>query len=187
MPKWPRTESLLAALAAWLPADHRLEQLGRADVAPLIVKLGEWFPTITVGSESRHLHPEFYETQVALSDEDADRAIYVVTLRAREVLVGMASFEYDELARALMGRLVVIDPRHRQGGVGAAIGPRLSEVLGRAIGAELLLTTTTMRHAHGQRLLEAAGFELAGIIPGFDRDLVADGVVKRHVYEASLQ
>ena len=41
----------------------------------------------------------------------------------------------------------------------------------------------TLKVPHIQRAMEELGFQLIGITPGYDRDMVAPGVVKR-VYEA---
>lgn len=181
MRAWPSIDEILPPAA--LPEGYRLEQLARADVPAVVQKIRAWYPDVSVGAESRHLDEAFYDRHVALAGEDEDRSIHATVVRKDGALVGFGSMEYDELSRALNGRLVVLDPAHRSSGVGALLGTAFSEALGRRIGAEILLTTTTMRHAHGQLLLEKAGFKLCGIIPGFDRDLVAPGVVKR-VYEA---
>jgi hypothetical protein len=41
----------------------------------------------------------------------------------------------------------------------------------------------TLKAPHAQRAFERAGWQLIGITPGYDREMVAPGVVKR-VYEA---
>ena len=82
----------------------------------------------------------------------------------------------------LYARLGVIAPTHR--------GVRLSvlamehgERMGRAMGAGLIYTLATMKMPHMQLVLERAGYQLIGFMPGYDREEVSPGVVKR-VFEA---
>jgi len=58
------------------------------------------------------------------------------------------------------------------------------ENVGRAMGAEFLYALVTLNIVQQQRALESAGFRLLGFLPGYDRQLVAPGVVKR-VYLAA--
>lgn len=77
-----------------------------------------------------------------------------------------------------MGRLGAVDEQHR--GVGLSqIVPPVIEALGREIGAEAVLQIVTMRSHHMQAVSEQFGYTLCGIIPGFDRDMVKPGVIKR--------
>ena len=47
----------------------------------------------------------------------------------------------------------------------------------------MIYTLATLKVPHMQQALERAGYQLLGLAPGYDRELVAPGVVKR-VYEA---
>ena len=47
----------------------------------------------------------------------------------------------------------------------------------------LVYGMATLKAPHAQRAFERAGWQLIGITPGYDREMVAPGVVKR-VYEA---
>ena len=58
-----------------------------------------------------------------------------------------------------------------------------SEKLGRAMGAAFLYAMATLKTPYAQRALERAGYRLLGFFPGYNREEVAPGVVKR-VYEA---
>jgi hypothetical protein len=58
----------------------------------------------------------------------------------------------------------------------------LEEALGRAMGMGMAYGLATMHYPHMQASLERMGWRLVGITPGFDRELIAPGVVKR-VYE----
>ena len=58
-----------------------------------------------------------------------------------------------------------------------------TEAVGRRLGLGLAYGMATLKAPHAQRAFERAGWQLIGITPGFDREMVAPGVVKR-VYEA---
>ena len=60
---------------------------------------------------------------------------------------------------------------------------RLGEAIARTMGAGFIYTLATLKAASMQLALERAGYQLLGVAPGYDRELVAPGVVKR-VYEA---
>lgn len=49
--------------------------------------------------------------------------------------------------------------------------------------SELAYYFATLKTRHQQVIAERRGFQLVGIVPGYDRDVITDGVVKR-VYEA---
>jgi hypothetical protein len=51
------------------------------------------------------------------------------------------------------------------------------------MGAEFMYVLTTLKHLYAQQALERAGYRLLGFFPGFDREEVEPGVVKR-VYQA---
>jgi GNAT superfamily N-acetyltransferase len=83
---------------------------------------------------------------------------------------------------ALWGRLVVIAPEH----VGRGITRRIIEGMeeaGRRMGAAFIYAMVTLKHRYMQQGLENGGYRLLGFFPGYDRELVAPGVVKR-VYQA---
>ena len=51
------------------------------------------------------------------------------------------------------------------------------------MGAGFIYTMATLKSQHMQQALERASYRLLGLAPGYDRELVAPGIVKR-VYEA---
>jgi hypothetical protein len=55
--------------------------------------------------------------------------------------------------------------------------------MGRAMGAGFIYTLATMKMPHMQLALERAGYQLIGFMPGYGREQVSPGVVKR-VFEA---
>jgi hypothetical protein len=88
----------------------------------------------------------------------------------------------DVDSEVLYGRICAISPEHR----GAYLSRNvllLEEQLGRAMGAGMVYGLATLRYPQMQATFERMGWQLIGITPGFDREVVADGVVKR-VYEA---
>jgi hypothetical protein len=75
-----------------------------------------------------------------------------------------------------------IAPEHR----GARLAVRAMEFgerAGRAMGAGFIYGMATLKIPNMQLALERAGYQLLGFTPGYDREVVAPGVVKR-VYEA---
>jgi hypothetical protein len=60
---------------------------------------------------------------------------------------------------------------------------QFGESLARAMGAGFIYSLATLKIPNMQLALEHAGYQLLGFAPGYDREMVAPGVVKR-VYEA---
>ena len=55
----------------------------------------------------------------------------------------------------------------------------LAELAGRAMGAEFFFGLATLKIPHMQHALESAGWQLIGFSSGYDREMVAPGVIKR--------
>jgi hypothetical protein len=177
--KWPAPDQLATLMP--LPAGYRMGTFDRAGIRPLVAALKQWHPHISAGSSSGYLREEFYETKVCLHGE-AETDIFVAPIHFGDELVGMWSVEREEDSLALYGRLMVVAPEHR--GARLAIGVSVgSENVGRAMGAEFMYVLATLKHMHVQQALERAGYRLLGFFPGFDREEVEPGVVKR-VYQA---
>jgi hypothetical protein len=79
-------------------------------------------------------------------------------------------------------RLGVAAPAHR-GAQLAFGGIAFTETAARRLGMGIVYGMATLKAPHAQRAFERAGWQLIGIAPGFDREMVAPGVVKR-VFEA---
>jgi hypothetical protein len=106
----------------------------------------------------------------------------VVLVKHGDELVGMFSVERDIDSEVLYGRICAIAPTHR----GAHLSRNvllLEECLGRAMGMGMVYGLATLRYPQMQVTFERMGWQLIGITPGFDREQVAQGEVKR-VYEA---
>ena len=177
--KWPGMETITTLTQ--LPDGYRFEQLRRTDIPALIEGVRMWHPDISVGVGSCYLREDFYTEKVFLRDE-AEKDMYVVLIMNGDELAGMGSWEREPDALTLYAKLGIIAPAHR----GAKIAVRaveFTENLGRAMGAGFVYGLATLKVPHMQMALERAGYQLLGFAPGYDRELVAPGVVKR-VYEA---
>jgi hypothetical protein len=147
----------------------------------LISALETWYPAIAVGNASCHLRPAFYANEVCLEDQ-YERDFLVVLFMHDSELVGMFSAERNVDSQVLYGRLCAISPRHR----GSHLSRHfllLEEALGRAMGMGMVYGLATLNYPHMQATFERMGWQLVGITPGFDREMIAPGSVKR-VYEA---
>ena len=177
--KWPGMETI--ATLTQLPEGYRFEQLKRSDIPALIEGIQIWHPDISVGVGSCYLREDFYTEKVYLRDE-AEKDMYVVLIMHGDEIAGMGSWEREPDALTLYAKLGIIAPAHR----GAKIAVRaveFTENLGRAMGAGFVYGLATLKVPHMQLALERAGYQLLGFAPGYDRELVSPGVVKR-VYEA---
>lgn len=177
--KWPATAELATLMP--LPADYRFGRLARADIAALIAAIKVWHPDISVGAASCYLREDFYLNRVCL-DGEADNDVWVVPLWFKDELVGLWSVEREVDSLAIFGRLLVLAPAHRGANLSVFV-MNGSENIGRSMGAAFLYAMATLKIPHVQRALERAGYRLLGLFPGYDREEVAPGVVKR-VYQA---
>jgi hypothetical protein len=177
---WSNVPEVLAATKA--PTGYELAQLGREDVPQMAAALRRWYPDIAVGAESCHLDAEFYYEKTMLAEVIEDRAVYPVVAKSGDCTVAMITFEKNNHARTITSRMGAIAPEHRGPGL-ALLGPILLEKIGRAIGAELAYYFATLKTPHQQILAERLRYQLVGIIPAYDRDMVRPGEVRR-VYEA---
>ena len=162
-------------------AGYRLAPLERAQVPAVIALISRWFPDVSVGSASSYLDEAFYQRSVWFPD-GPPRDMVVVTLRHRDELVGMFSFDCDRQALSIHARIGVATPEHRGANLAQA-GMALTESVGRWLGMGMVYGMATLKSPYSQRAFERAGWRLIGIAPGFDREMVAPGIIKR-VYEA---
>ena len=177
--KWPTTDELRSQ--ARLPEGYQFERFERAHIAPLIANIKIWHPHLSVGANGGYLREDYYLNRVCLEGE-VDRDIWVSLITFKGELAGVFSIEREVDSLALYGRLVIVAPAHR----GASLTKFVvdaSEVIGHSMGAAFLYAMATLKIPHAQRALEGAGFMLLGFFPGYDREEVSPGVVKR-VYQA---
>lgn len=177
--QWPTLDEMTALTP--LPDGFRFELLTRADIAPLIDAVRESFPSVSVGAGSAYLSEEFY-LEKAVIDGNMNRDVIVILIKIGDEIAGMGSWEREVAAMTLYARLGFIAPAHRGTGL-AVVAMQHGERMGRAMGAGFIYTLATMKVPFMQMALERAGYQILGFMPGYDREEVADGVVKR-VYEA---
>ncbi len=177
--KWPSIEALGTLMP--LPPGYRFTRLDRALIAPLIAAIKLWHPDISVGTASCYLREDFYHDRVCL-DGQADKHVWVVPIMFDDEPVGVWSVERELDSLAIYGRLLIVAPAHRGVRV-SAFAMAGTENLGRAMGAAFLYALATLKHPYAQQALERAGYRLLGFFPGYDREEVAPGVVKR-VYQS---
>lgn len=177
--KWPTSVELRSLVP--LPEGYSFERLERSHVAPLIAAIRVWHPDISVGANSGYLREDYYGSKVYFEGE-SERDILVVPISYKGELVGMWSFEREIDSLAIYGRTIIVAPAHR----GANLALSMlngTENIGKAMGAAFMYAMATLKIPHVQRALENAGYRLLGFFPGYDREEVAPGVVKR-VYQA---
>lgn len=176
---WPSNDAILAMIL--LPEGYRAERMRRSEIPALIAAIAEWHPDISVGAASCYLREDFYNDKAFLDDE-AEKDLLVILIKRADELAGMGSWEREQDALAIYARFGAIAPKHR----GAKLAVRAMEFgenLARAMGAGFIYGLATLKIPHMQLALERAGYQLLGFAPGYDREMVAPGVVKR-VYEA---
>ena len=175
------TEIAQLAARAPLAEGYRFELLERTEVESLIGLVESWFPDIGVGGASGYLRSAFYADKVFFADAP-ERDVLVLLLKHGDELAGMFSCERDLDALSVHARVGAAAPAHR-GARLAQAGMAFTEALGRRMGLGFAYGMATLKAPHAQRAFERAGWQLIGIVPGYDRELVAPGVEKR-VYEA---
>ena len=176
---WPGVDRISAMIQ--LPENYRLERLTRSEIPALVAAIGVWHPDISVGAASCYLREDFYADK-ALLDGETGKDLLVVLIKRGDELAGVGSWEREQDALAIYARFGAIAPEHR----GAKLAVRameFGEQLARAMGAGFIYSLATLKIPNMQLALERAGYQILGFAPGYDRELVAPGVVKR-VYEA---
>jgi hypothetical protein len=178
---WPSVDEI--ERRAPLPAGYHYEYLRWEQVPALIAGLQEWYPGIEAGNASCHLRAQFYRDKVCLDGRlEQEQDFLVILFMQGSEMAGMFSVERDIDSEVLYGRICAIAPKHR----GAYLSRNvllLEEQLGLAMKMGMVYGLATLRYPHMQATFERMGWQLIGITPGFDREMVAPGVVKR-VYEA---
>jgi len=176
---WTSIDNLSAS--APLPKGYRYQLITRSDIADTVDALASWYPGIAVGNASCHLKPAFYEEKVVLDDSRSERDFLVILIKRGQELVGVLSVERDNDSEVLYGRVGAISPQHRGFNLSERF-PSLIEALGRAMRMGMVYGLATLKVPYMAEKFERLGWQLVGIIPGFDQEMVEPGVVKR-VYE----
>lgn len=179
MLRWPTIDELQRLVP--LPEGYDYEQLKRDDLSELIASIERWHPDIKVGAGSAYLRESFYDEKVTLASE-SERDTFAVIFRHERKMVGLWSWDREPDALAIYGRLLVIAPEHRGSKI-AASAMLGTERLAKHCGAEFMYVMATLKIPTMAIALERAGYLLLGFVPGYDREVVADGSVRR-VFEA---
>jgi GNAT superfamily N-acetyltransferase len=177
--KWPSDDAISEMLH--LPEGYRGQRLKRCEISSLMANIATWYPDISVGIASCYLRQDFYLEKVFFDEETAKDLIVIVIKRGDE-MAGFGSWEREQDALTIYARFGVIAPEHR-GTKLAVRAMEFGEKLARAMGAGFIYGLATLKIPNMQLALERAGYQLLGFAPGYDREMVAPGVVKR-VYEA---
>ena len=176
---WPSDDEISALLH--LPDGYRVERLKRSEISALIAAIAAWHPDISVGIASCYLREGFYADKAFLYGE-RDNDLLVVVIKCGDDLAAVGSWEREQDALTIYARFGAVAPAHR--GTKLAIrAMEFGENLARAMGAGFIYGLATLKIPNMQLALERAGYQLLGFAPGYDREMVAPGVVKR-VYEA---
>jgi hypothetical protein len=176
---WTAIEDVAARVP--LPEGYRYERVARVDIPEIVCSLAQWYPGIAVGNASCHLDENFYNEKVVL-DACSERDFFVLLFRKGRELAGMLSIERDRASEVLYGRVGAVSPKHRGLNLSERF-PALIEMMGHSMGMGMVYGLATLHVPHMQEKFERRGWQLVGIIPGFDREMVKPGIVKR-VYEA---
>jgi len=176
---WPTAQCLTASVPP--PPGYRYELLKRSEVPAFVNALDAWFPGLAVGNASCFLREEFYANRVFF-DGTADHDFFVILFKEGNRWAGTLSVERDKDSQVLYGRVGAISMPHRGAGL-SKLFPALMEAIGSAMGMGMVYGLATLEVRNMQIGFEKAGWQLIGIIPGFDRELIGPGQVKR-VFEA---
>lgn len=179
---WPTSAELAQQVAA--PDGYHYALPTLADVPALVRAVDDWFPGLAVGNASCFLREPFYTERVHLADSGtrAEVDFFVLLFKHGEAWAGMLAVERDRDSQVLYGRVGTVGAAHRGTGLSKTFAP-LMEAMGTAMGMGMVYGLATLKVPHMQRSFERAGWQLVGVMPGFDREVVESGVVKR-VFEA---
>jgi hypothetical protein len=177
--KWPSVEHLTTSVP--LPTGYSYALPTLADTPALIRAVDAWFPGLAVGNASCFLREDFYSHRVFF-DELHERDFFLMLFKHEEEWAGMLSVERDKDSQVLYGRVGTIAESHRGSRLSKCFPP-LMETMGKAMGMGMVYSLATLKVPHMQVGFEKAGWQLIGIIPGFDRERVKQDDIKR-VFEA---
>lgn len=177
--QWPTATELAAQVP--LPPGYDLVVPAAADLPRLVRALDDWFPGLAVGNASCFLREDFYIERVCLNGGSGGDHFVLLYRRGNE-WAGMLAVERDRDSQVIYGRVGTVASLHRGAGLSRTFPP-LMEAMGRALDMGMVYSLCTLKAPQMQRCFERAAWQLVGVMPGFDREVVEPGVVKR-VFEA---
>jgi len=172
---WPSLAAIAGAVP--LPPRYRFAQPRSGELPALVAQVARWHPDIRVGAGSCYLRPDFYRDKVVL-EGGPDRDVLVLLVKQGERTAALWSVERDPDALSLYGKMMIVAPEDRRAGIALAL-VQGTEPLARASAAQYIYVHATLKVRYMQDALERAGYRLLGLLPGYDRELVEPGVVKR--------
>lgn len=172
---WPTVTE--ASAASPLPPEYHYEFLSSETIPELVKALGEWHPAYSTGAASAYLRENFY-LESAYLGEDLQKNLLVILIRRGAELAGMFSAERDLDTLSLYARLAVVAPEHRGAGI-MVPACRVLEPMAVSMGLEFVYAMATMKIPHVQMTFERMGYRLLGFVPGYDREEVSPGNIKR--------
>ena len=175
--EWPTAKQLTDACPP--PDGYEYQVLRERDIAEVASSVLKWQPTWRIGSASAYTQVLFYREKAFL-DGGAARDVFVLLIRCGTELAGVLPMERLPEALTLYGSLAVVSPAHRGKLVPQMRGDYL-EAVARLVGLEFIYAMATLRHIGAQRWFEFMGYQLVGFAPGYDREEISPGVVKRVV------
>jgi hypothetical protein len=175
--EWPTADQLTSSCP--LPDGYAYQVLREADIPEVASSVLDWQPTWRVGSASAFTQTSFYREKAFL-DGGVARDVFVLLIRAGAELVAVFPMERLPEALTLYGCLAVVSPAHRGRFAPQMRGDYL-EAVARLVGLEFIYAMATLRHTGAQRWFEFMGYQLVGFAPGYDREEISPGVVKRVV------
>ena len=182
---WPTPAALAQQVPA--PSGYHYAVPTLAEVPALARAVDDWVPGLAVGNASCFLREPFYADRVQLQDgpgraTGAPNDFFVLLFKHGAAWAGMLAVERDRDSQVLYGRVGTVGAAHRGAGLSKTFPP-LMEAMGRLMGMGMVYSLATLKVPHMQRGFEQAGWQLVGVMPGFDREVVESGVAKR-VFEA---
>jgi len=178
--KWKPFDDISENIKA--PAGYTVRQLRESEVETIVEKLAKWYPGIVVGGESSHLVPDFYYKNAFFEEGDASRLFIPLVALSGDEPVGLLTLFKNPLSKDIYSRMGAIAQEHR-GRKLAYLGPPIIEAMGKAIGAGLAYYYATLLSPHQQIIAEKSGFQLVGIMPANDLEMVESNKARR-VFEA---
>ena len=175
--EWPTAEELTSTCA--LPDGYAYQVLREEYIDEVASSVLDWQPTWRVGSASVFTQASFYREKAFL-DGGVPRDVFVLLIRAGTELVAVLPMERIPEALTLYGCLAVVSPAHRGRFAPKMRGDYL-EAVARLVGIEFIYAMATLRHTGAQRWFEFMGYQLVGFAPGYDREEISPGVIRRVV------
>lgn len=174
---WPSFEKL-NQIAQEINPEIKLAGLSSDQVPDMILKLKEWYPEIQIGMESRHLHFNYYNESCVLLDKGMGNKYLPLLVQSKDdVTIVFICLQADPASKNLTSPLGVVNPSYRGKGI-AYFGPNLLEVIGKELQYNLVYYFVTLETIAQQKVAEALGYNIIGIFPSWDRNLI-DGLPQR--------